>query len=243
MKFYIAGALVLVGATAMGQDLLNANRPGLTNASTLQGPGVLTIESGFTRLQANGLHTLSGFEPNIRYGLRNNMELQFAPPGYSVEARGKDLIGWSDAGISAYKYFGHSGTDMTASFGLTLPTGNATMTQGAINPNIGFNANRALNSTYAVGYSFLGQLNHSGSVYTPSAGHVVELDRNLPGNTTALADLTLNTAPGANPTGTWQLAYIYKHTANKQLDMRLGRQFMGAGTFWYIGFGYSFKPR
>ena len=243
-------SLCLISGIAFGQDTQGAddrvspNRPGFTQGVTTIPKGTFLIETGITKLYGGGVRTLSGFEVNVRYGLKEKWELIAAAPGYALDRSGTGLIGWSDSSLQVVRQLGPShGYDYSVSLGSTLRTGNADLTAGANNPFAVLNIQHNLVDPWQWGFTGIVTMNHMDRAYVPSSSLIFEVLRDFTKKTGTQIDLRFDSMTGAKTTGYTQFTYIFGHDNKKQYDLRLGRQFSGDnGTNWFFGVGYSFKP-
>jgi hypothetical protein len=86
-------AVLFAALPLFGQDIINADRPGIADGSTTVGRGVFQVEFGGERDDDAGLHVL--ITPLLlRYGLSKDLELRVETSGYG-RVLGFNESGWS----------------------------------------------------------------------------------------------------------------------------------------------------
>lgn len=241
LKFFVIGFAGIVSAVAFADDdLLPATRPTFSTNPAVVPFQMMILETGSTyQRQGTGLY-LSGIEGELRLGFAHDWEFDIFVPGY---ISGANPRGWTDGGFQFVRQLsGFGGWTMVIGGGATVPSGQANLTAGAINPTAFFSVGHDLPSGYSFTDSLYATWQHAGGVFLPNYSNSATISRDIGKNLQAFVELNTTMAP-QTPTGeAVNIGYIFAHNKNQQADFHFGRSFIaGSGTNWFVGLGYSRK--
>ena len=241
MKFTLLGVLGLVSAFAMADDdLLPVNRPNFSSNAEVLPYKMMILETG-TTYQRNGTAlNFSGIEGFFRVGFQKDWEFDFTLPNYISGAAPR---GWTDGGFNFIRALPSChGWNMVVSFGSSLPTGQANLTAGALNPVAYFSADHDLAPSLQLTDTFFVNWLNSGGTFTPAYSNALMVSKDCGGGVGVFAELYSQFASHTQTTQTANLGVTFAHTKDQQADVHFGRNMSaGSGTNWFIGFGYSRK--
>jgi hypothetical protein len=233
--------VVLVSSLAIADDdLLPATRPTFSTNPAVAPYQMMIIETGTTYQRRGTDLNLSGIEGELRLGFAHNWELDVFIPGYISGAAPR---GWTDGGFQFVRQLrGSAGWTMVVGGGASVPSGQANLTAGAINPTAFLSIGHDLPSGYSFTDSFYVAWQHVDSVFLPAYTNSATISKDLGKNLQAFAELNTTLAPHT-PTGeSMHFGYVFAHNKDQQVDFHFGRNFVaGSGTNWFLGLGYSRK--
>ena len=240
-KLLIFGVLGLASALAFADDdLLPATRPTVSTNSAVVPYQMMLLETGTTYQRQGSALNLSGIEGELRLGFAHDWEFDVFIPGYVSGAAPR---GWTDGGFQFVRQLkGGGGWTVVIGGGATVPSGQANLTAGAIDPTAFFSIGHDLPSGYSFTDSFYVNWQHASNVFLPAYTNSATISKDLGKNLQAFAELNTTMAPHT-PTGqSMHFGYVFAHSKSQQVDFHFGRSFIaGSDTNWFFGFGYSQK--
>ena len=238
--------LVLVGlslfsvAFADDDGPLPATRPTVSTNAEVVPFHMSILETGATyRRQGTSLN-LSGIEGELRVGFAQDWEFDVFIPNYTS---GSAPRGWNDGGFQLVRQLpGFGGWHVVLSAGASVPSGQSSLTAGAINPTAFLSADHGLTKDLSLTETFYVVWQHVGGSYFPSYANALSITKDLGNNLGAFVELNTTMAPGTTTGEGLNIGYTFAHNASQQVDFHFGRNFVaGSDTYWFVGFGYSQK--
>jgi hypothetical protein len=141
--FVVLTILLSHPVSAQSSDPINTERPSFSASPVVLSPGVWQIESGYqyTRDRDGIDLDLQNFpQALLRYGMTDEIELQFSWPGLAWRDIGNSSdSGMTDAAIGAKIQLSDDGAPLMVAFlaSLSLPTGDSEFTSDRYDPTIG----------------------------------------------------------------------------------------------------------
>jgi Putative MetA-pathway of phenol degradation len=122
------------------KDEINTDRPDVTNSSLVVPAGSLQIENGANFSARNGDRFVDGTNTRLRAGIANCLEFLVDTPTYFANLRGLENSGFSDvAPALKWQISPVPGkVDLSAVFGVALPTGSASIAGRGAQPYLQF---------------------------------------------------------------------------------------------------------
>ena len=233
---------ILCSGNLMAQDPgpINTERPGFTSSPRTMVAGYWQIEAGyqFTRYGTDSSdHTL----PNtlLRYGLADNLELQFNWGGHTWARNfGDHFSGFQDSSLAIKWQLTETGSKLEMGFygSVTLPTGSREFTGDDYDPTAG------LYWTYAGKLSWFGAALVSESGGALTSENAIGLSFSLGRKTGAFIEYlgTFNEGQGPGHEALWGITWALAENLQLDINGGMGLNTRVADYFLGAGIGYRF---
>src|ERR1700692_4071882 len=140
------------------KDAIITDRPDVTNSSVVIPAGSLQIENGVNLSARDGDRSVDGTNTRLRYGIANCLEFLVDTPTYFSNISNPQKSGFSDvAPALKWQISPVPGkVDLSAVFGVALPTGTANIAGAGAQPYLQFPWSWELRSGWGLGGMFTG---------------------------------------------------------------------------------------
>jgi hypothetical protein len=239
----LLGPLLISGhvATADESGVIIAERPGFSSSTATLDPSVVQVESGYQYTHDGGSidfddHTLPFLL--MRFGLVENVELQFSWAGYSwTEASNINVNGTNDAGVGVKWQLNNSDATVPVALfaGLSLPIGTDEYSNDSVDPTVG------AFWSYSAGMDWFGTVLLGESDGDLSIGNAVGINIPVNADTGAFVEYFGNYARGGGPAHYLNGGFAYLPRNDLQLDVNAGLGLNSRAADLFIGFGIAYR--
>ena len=230
------------GCPKSGSEI-ETDRPDVTNSSLVVPTGSLQSENGVNLSARGASQTLDGTNSRLRLGVAPCLEVLVDLPNYFAAPRGQAGSGFSNVAPAVKWQISPlpGKVDLSATFGLGLPTGTAAMTGTGAQPYLQFPWSYELTRDWGLSGMVTTFLRPSdpASKLTEEATFVVE---HKFGERAALFVEYVGDFPDrGGPSHLINSGALYRVTPRQQLDFHVGFGLNHNAPDYFFGFGYSFQ--
>jgi hypothetical protein len=224
------------------RDEIATDRPDVTNSSVVVPKGSLQIENGVNASARDDSRFVDGTNTRLRAGIANCLELLIDMPSYFANVGGPDASGFSDvAPAIKWQISPMPGkVDLSAVFGVALPTGSVDVAGRGAQPYLQFPWSWELRS----GWGLSGMLTEFIRPSDPTRA-ITEATFAVEKNTTERASLFVEYVgdypANGSPAQLVNWGGLYRLTPNQQLDFHVALGLNRNAPSYIVGVGYSVR--
>jgi Putative MetA-pathway of phenol degradation len=224
-------------------DEINTDRPDVTNSSVVVPAGSLQIENGINSSARDGGRVIDGTNTRLRGGIANCFEFLVDVPTYVANLRRAEGSGFSDvAPALKWQISPVPGkVDLSAVFGVALPTGSARIAGRGAQPYLQFPWSWELRG----GWGLSGMFTEFFRPSDPANKRITETTFVIEKNVTEKAGLFVEYVgdypENGSPAHLLNWGGLYRLTPNQQLDFHVALGLNHNAPSYIVGVGYSVR--
>jgi hypothetical protein len=224
-------------------DEIATDRPDVTNSSLVLPPGSLQIENGINLSARDGSRSVDGTNTRLRAGIANCLEFLVDVPTYFATVRGPGGSGFSDvAPALKWQISPVPGkVDLSATFGLALPTGSASIAGHGAQPYLQFPWSWELRG----GWGLSGMLTEFIRPSDPASKLITETTFVIEKRVTEKASLFLEYVgdypENGSPAQLLNSGGMYRLSPHQQVDFHVALGLNHNAPSYIVGLGYSIR--
>lgn len=239
---YLA-VLLSIPLIGRGEELIT-DRPDFTESPVVVPPRGIQIEGGWTWSdEGEAQETLSGPEMLIRLGLGGRFELRLGLPDVVEPPRGRSGLGDASIGAKWQLEPTAGGWDVGWIGTLSLPTGDAGLTSGEVDPDVIFTIGRQLSHTWSLGTQISAGSQSVGARRLSVIGGTLVLGRRLSERVGMFVELAVEHVEGADTSVLAHHGYTLLSGPGLQFDVHVALGVTDGAPDALFGAGVSWRRR
>ena len=225
------------------KDAIITDRPDVTNSSVVIPAGSLQIENGVNLSARDGDRSIDGTNTRLRFGIANCLEFLVDTPTYFANVSKPQNSGFSDvAPALKWQISPVPGkVDLSAVFGVALPTGTANIAGAGAQPYLQFPWSWELRS----GWGLSGMFTEFFRPSDPTSKRVTETTFAIEKQVTERASLFVEYVgdypESGKPAQLLNSGGLYRLSPNQQVDFHLALGLNHNAPSYIVGVGYSVR--
>lgn len=225
------------------RDQIATDRPDVTNSSIVVPKGSLQIENGINVSARDGSQFIDGTNTRLRAGIADCLEFLIDVPTYFASVRGPEASGFSDvAPAIKWQISPIPGkVDLSAVFGVALPTGSAGIAGRGAQPYLQFPWSWELRS----GWELSGMLTEFIRPSDPTGRAITEatfvVERKMTERVSLFAEYVGDYPANGSPAQLVNSGGLYRLTPNQQVDFHVALGLDRNAPRYIVGVGYSVR--
>jgi hypothetical protein len=222
---------------------INTDRPDVTNSSVVVPAGSLQIETGLNFSARDGSRFVDGTNTRLRAGIANCLELLVDVPTYFANVRGREGSGFSDvAPALKWQVSPIPGkVDLSAVFGVALPTGSASIAGLGAQPYLQFPWSWELRGGWGLSGMFTEFIHPS----DPTSKLVTEatfvIEKKVTERASLFVEYVGDYPENGSPAQLLNSGGLYRLSPNQQLDFHVAVGLNHNAPNYVVGVGYSVR--
>jgi hypothetical protein len=224
-------------------DEIATDRPDVTNSSVVVPAGSLQIENGVNFSMRAGDRFADGTNTRLRAGIANCLEFLVDTPTYFANVRSSGKSGFSDvAPALKWQISPIPGkVDLSAVFGLALPTGSASIAGRGPQPYLQFPWSWELRS----GWELSGMLTEFFRPSDPTSKRITEttfvIEKKVTERASLFVEYVGDYPQNGSPSQLLNSGGVYRLSPNQQLDFHVALGLNHNAPSYIVGVGYSVR--
>jgi hypothetical protein len=225
------------------RDQISTDRPDVTNSSLVVPAGSFQIENGVNGSARDGSQFVDGTNTRLRAGIANCLEILVDVPTYFANVRGPEGSGFTDvAPAIKWQISPIPGkVDLSAVFGVALPTGSAEIVGRGAQPYLQFPWSWELRD----GWGLSGMLTEFFRPSDPTSKQITEttfvIEKNLTERASLFVEYVGDYPVNGSPAQLMNSGGLYRLTPNQQVDFHVAVGLNHNAPSYIIGIGYSVR--
>jgi hypothetical protein len=225
------------------KDEINTDRPDVTNSSVVVPAGSLQIENGLNFSARDGSRLVDGTNTRLRAGIANCLELLVDVPTYLANVRGREGSGFSDvAPALKWQISPIPGkVDLSAVFGVALPTGSASIAGLGAQPYLQFPWSWELRGGWGLSGMFTEFIRPS----DPTSKLVTEttfvIEKKVTERASLFVEYVGDYPVNGSPAQLLNSGGLYRLSPNQQVDFHVALALNHNAPSYIVGVGYSVR--
>jgi hypothetical protein len=222
---------------------ISTDRPDVTNSSLVVPAGSFQIENGVNGSARDGSQFVDGTNTRLRAGIANCLEILVDVPTYFANVRGPEGSGFTDvAPAIKWQISPIPGkVDLSAVFGVALPTGSAEIVGRGAQPYLQFPWSWELRD----GWGLSGMLTEFFRPSDPTSKQITEttfvIEKNLTERASLFVEYVGDYPVNGSPAQLMNSGGLYRLTPNQQVDFHVAVGLNHNAPSYIIGIGYSVR--
>jgi Putative MetA-pathway of phenol degradation len=224
-------------------DEIATDRPDVTNSSVVVPAGSLQIENGANFSMRAGDRFVDGTNTRLRAGFANCLEFLVDTPTYFANVRSSEKSGFSDvAPALKWQISPIPGKiDLSAVFGVALPTGSAGIAGRGPQPYLQFPWSWELRS----GWGLSGMLTEFFRPSDPTSKRITEttfvIEKEVTERASLFVEYVGDYSQNGSPAQLLNSGGLYRLTPNQQVDFHVALGLNRNAPSYIVGVGYSMR--
>jgi hypothetical protein len=224
-------------------DAIATDRPDVTNSSVVVPAGSLQIENGVNFSMRAGDRFVDGTNTRLRAGIANCLEFLVDTPTYFANVRSSEKSGFSDvAPALKWQISPIPGkVDLSAVFGVALPTGSAGIAGRGPQPYLQFPWSWELRS----GWRLSGMLTEFIRPSDPASKRITEttfvIEKEVTERASLFVEYVGDYPQNGSPSQLLNSGGLYRLSPNQQLDFHVALGLNHNAPSYIVGVGYSVR--
>jgi hypothetical protein len=224
-------------------DEIATDRPDVTNSSVVVPAGSLQIENGVNFSMRAGDRFVDGTNTRFRAGIANCLEFLVDTPTYFANVRNPENSGFSDvAPALKWQISPVPGkVDLSAVFGVALPTGSAGITGRGAQPYLQFPWSWELDS----GWGLSGMFTEFFRPSEPASKRITEatfvIEKKMTEKASLFVEYVGDYPENGSPSQLLNSGGLYRLGPNQQLDFHVALGLNHNAPSYIVGVGYSVR--
>ena len=224
-------------------DEIATDRPDVTNSSVVVPAGSLQIENGVNFSMRAGDRFVDGTNTRLRAGIANCLEFLVDTPTYFANVRGAERSGFSDvAPALKWQISPIPGkVDLSAVFGVALPTGSVRITGPGAQPYLQFPWSWELHG----GWGLSGMFTEFFRPSDPTSKLITEatfvIEKNVTERASLFVEYVGDYPQNGSPSQLLNSGGVYRLSSNQQLDFHVALGLNHSAPSYIVGVGYSVR--
>src|ERR1700682_3215973 len=225
------------------KDEISTDRPDVTNSSLVVPAGSLQIENGINSNARDGGRFVDGTNTRLRAGIANCLEVLVDVPTYFANVRGPEGSGFSDvAPALKWQISPIPGkVDLSAVFGVALPTGSAGIAGRGAQPYVQFPWSWELRSGWGLSGMFTEFIRSS----EPTSKLITEatfvIEKKVTERASLFVEYVGDYPANGNPAQLLNSGGVYRLTPTQQVDFHVAVGLNHNAPSYIVGVGYSVR--
>jgi hypothetical protein len=225
------------------KDEINTDRPDVTNSSLVVPAGSLQIENGVNLSARDGGQLVDGANTRLRAGIANCLEFLVDTPTYFANVRGPANSGFSDvAPALKWQISPVPGkVDLSAVFGVALPTGSASIAGPGAQPYLQFPWSWELRS----GWGLSGMFTEFFRPSDPTSRLITEttfvIEKRVTERASLFVEYVGDYPENGSPAQLLNSGGLYRFSPNQQVDFHVAVGLNRNAPSYIVGVGYSVR--
>ena len=225
------------------KDEISTDRPDVTNSSLVVPAGSLQIENGINSSARDGGRFVDGTNTRLRAGIANCLEVLVDVPTYFANVRGPEGSGFSDvAPALKWQISPIPGkVDLSAVFGVALPTGSAGIAGRGAQPYVQFPWSWELRSGWGLSGMFTEFIRSS----EPTSKLITEatfvIEKKVTERASLFVEYVGDYPANGSPAQLLNSGGVYRLTPTQQVDFHVAVGLNHNAPSYIVGVGYSVR--
>ena len=225
------------------KDKISTDRPDVTNSSLVVPAGSLQIENGVNFSVRNGDRFVDGTNTRLRAGIGNCLEFLVDAPTYFANVRGPKNSGFSDvAPALKWQISPVPGkVDLSAVFGVALPTGSASIAGRGAQPYLQFPWSWELRN----GWGLSGMFTEFFRPSDPTSKLITEatfvIEKKVTERASLFVEYVGDYPENGIPAQLLNSGGLYRLSPNQQVDFHIALGLNHNAPRYIVGIGYSVR--
>jgi hypothetical protein len=225
------------------KDEIRTDRPDVTNSSLVVPAGSLQIENGVNFSARDGDRFVDGTNTRLRTGIANCLEFLVDTPTYFANVRGPKNSGFSDvAPALKWQISPVPGkVDLSAVFGVALPTGSASIAGHGSQPYLQFPWSWELGS----GWGLSGMFTEFFRPSDPTSKLITEatfvIEKKVTERASLFVEYVGDYPENGSPAQLLNSGGLYRLSPNQQVDFHIALGLNHNAPSYIVGIGYSVR--
>jgi hypothetical protein len=225
------------------RDEIATDRPDVTNSSLVVPTGSLQIENGVNSSARDGSRFVDGTNTRLRAGIANCLEILVDVPTYFANVRGPENSGFSDvAPALKWQISPIPGkVDLSAVFGVALPTGSASIAGRGAQPYLQFPWSWELRD----GWGLSGMLTEFVRPADPTSKLITEttfvIEKKVSERASLFVEYVGDYPVNGSPALLLNSGGLYRLTPTQQVDFHVAVGLNHNAPSYIVGVGYSVR--
>ncbi len=225
------------------KDEIVTDRPDVTNSSVVIPAGSLQIENGVNLSARDGDRVIDGTNTRLRFGIANCLEFLVDTPTYFANLSNPQNSGFSDAAPALKWQISPvpGKVDLSAVFGVALPTGSAGIAGPGAQPYLQFPWSWELRS----GWGLSGMFTEFFRPSDPTSKRVTEttfaIEKQVTERVSLFVEYVGDYPASGSPAQLLNSGGLYRLGPNQQLDFHVALGLNHNAPSYIVGVGYSVR--
>jgi len=250
LETYLLWALVALGPTGVhaescptARDEIATDRPDVTNSSLVVPTGSLQNENGVNFSMRDDGRTIDGTNSRWRLGVAPCLELLVDLPTYFANVQGPGNSGFSDVAPAVKWQISPipGKVDLSAVFGVALPTGAAAIAGRGAQPYLQFPWSWELHDGWSINGMFTEFFRPADLTTKRITETTFVLEKKLAEGFSVFTEYVGEYPEGAGPSLFLNSGAIYHMTRTQQVDFHIAFGLNHNAPSYIFGVGYSFR--
>jgi hypothetical protein len=225
------------------RDEIATDRPDVTNSSVVVPAGSLQIENGINVSARDGSRFVDGGNTRLRAGVANCLEFLVDVPTYFANIRGPEGSGFSDvAPAIKWQISPIPGkADLSAVFGVALPTGSANIAGRGAQPYLQFPWSWELRSGWGLSGMFTEFIRPSDPTSRLITETTFVIEKRLTERASLFVEYVGDYPANGSPAQLVNSGGLYHLTPTQQVDFHIALGLNHNAPSYIVGVGYSVR--
>jgi hypothetical protein len=225
------------------KDEIATDRPDVTNSSLVVPAGSLQIENGVNFSKRDGDRFVDGTNTRLRAGIANCLEVLVDVPTYFASVRGGEGSGVTDVALALKWQISPipGKVDLSAVFGVALPTGSAGIAGRGAQPYLQFPWSWELRS----GWGLSGMFTEFFRPSDPTSKRITEttfvIEKKVTERASLFVEYVGDYPQNGGPSQLLNSGGLYRLSPNQQLDFHVALGLNHNAPSYIVGVGYSLR--
>src|SRR5258707_975376 len=225
------------------RDEISTDRPDVTNSSLVVPAGSLQIENGINSSARDGSRFVDGTNTRLRAGIANCLEFLVDVPTYFANVRGPGNSGFSDvAPALKWQISPIPGkVDLSAVFGVALPTGAAGIAGRGAQPYLQFPWSWELRGGWGLSGMFTEFIRPSDPTGKLITETTLVIEKKMTERTSLFVEYVGDYPVNGSPAQLLNSGGVYRLSPTQQLDFHVALGLNHNAPSYIVGVGYSVR--
>jgi len=230
------------GCPKSGAEIVT-DRPDITNSSIVVPPGSLQSENGVNLSARDGARILDGTNSRLRWGIAPCFELLVDLPTYFGTLSGRANSGFSNVAPAVKWQIGQlpGKFDLSATVGVGLPTGTASLTGPGVQPYLQFPWSRELSGGWGISGMFTEFFLPSDPTNKFSTEATFVIEKKIGEHADLFVEYVGDYPTHGGASQLFNSGGAYRLTPTDQIDFHVGFGLNRNAPAYVVGIGYSFR--
>jgi len=246
---FIGLSLSVLGTSASADQCpqtgspIETDRPDVTNSSLVVPQGSFQNENGVDFIQRSGGHEFEGTESRLRWGIAPCLEILVDAPTYFAAVGGPQNSGFTDLTPAIKWQIGPlpGEVDLSATFGVGLPTGTKPVAGPGVQPYVQLPWSRELGGGWGISGMFTNFIAPADPTNKLSTEVTFALEREVTERFFLFMEYVGDNHVHGGPSYLFNSGGGYRITPNQQIDFHIGVGLNDNAPAYIFGVGYSFR--
>src|SRR5713226_2185152 len=225
------------------KDEIDTDRPDVTNSSVVVPGGSLQIENGLNISTRDSSRFVDGTNTRLRAGIANCLEFLVDVPTYFANVRGSESSGFSDvAPALKWQISPIPGrVDLSAVFGVALPTGSASMAGRGAQPDLQFPWSWERRTGCGLSAMFTEFFRPSDPTTKLITETTFVIEKNVTERASLFVEYVGDYPENGSPAQLLNSGGLYRLSPNQQVDFHVALGLNHNAPSYIVGIGYSVR--